>query len=183
MRWRSRRRRRPHGQRAGHGGAERRQGQHGGQERFAFENDFLLKHLRRVLNENWRRLPEPIATATEIEIEVRWSEKAGAKRVVTDQPSELIVGGQSWPCPTTPACRSCCTARRSIASGERCGDCRFRGAPGAAAEPAPPPTDRGRCGGGGDADALRRRRLGARAIGAVSQPPSQSCEQPGPPNR
>ena len=65
---------------------------HGGKERFAFDSDFLLKHLRRVLNENWRRLPEPIATATDIEIEVRWSEKAGAKRVVTDQPSEMIVG-------------------------------------------------------------------------------------------
>jgi hypothetical protein len=75
---------------------------HGGQERFAFESDFLLKHLRRVLNENWRRLPEPIATATAVEIEVRWSEKAGTKRVVTDQPSELIVGGQSWSLPYQP---------------------------------------------------------------------------------
>jgi len=75
---------------------------HGGQERFAFDSDFLLKHLRRVLNENWRRLPEPIATATDIEIEVRWSEKAGAKRVVTDQPSDLIVGSQSWSLPYQP---------------------------------------------------------------------------------
>jgi hypothetical protein len=74
----------------------------GGQERFAFENDFLLKHLRRVLNENWRRLPDPIATATNIEIEVRWSEKAGTKRVVTDQPSDLIVGNQSWSLPYQP---------------------------------------------------------------------------------
>jgi hypothetical protein len=75
---------------------------HGGKERFAFEGEFLLKHLRRVLNENWRRLPEPIATATDIEIEARWSEKAGAKRVVTDQESELIVGSQSWPLPYQP---------------------------------------------------------------------------------
>jgi hypothetical protein len=74
----------------------------GGQERFAFDSDFLLKHLRRVLNENWRRLPEPIATATDIEIEVRWSEKAGTKRVVTDQPSDLIVGSQSWSLPYQP---------------------------------------------------------------------------------
>ena len=58
---------------------------HGGKERFAFENDFQLKHLRRVLNENWRRLPEPVATASKIEIEVKWSEKAGTKRVVTDE--------------------------------------------------------------------------------------------------
>jgi hypothetical protein len=58
---------------------------HGGEERFAFENDFLLKHLRRVLNENWRRLPEQIAGAS-----------------ATDQPSELIVGGQSWALPYQP---------------------------------------------------------------------------------
>jgi len=76
--------------------------QRGGKERFAFDSEFLLKHLRRVLNENWRRLPEPIATATNIEIEVRWSEKAGTKRVVTDQESELIVGSQSWPLPYQP---------------------------------------------------------------------------------
>src|SRR5689334_22135513 len=44
----------------------------GGKERFAFENDFLLKHLRRVLNENWRRLPETVDTASKIELEVRW---------------------------------------------------------------------------------------------------------------
>jgi hypothetical protein len=75
---------------------------HGGQERIAFDSDFLLKHLRRVLNENWRRLPEPIATATDIEIEVRWSEKAGTKRVVTDQDSQLIVGSQSWALPYQP---------------------------------------------------------------------------------
>jgi hypothetical protein len=75
---------------------------HGGEERFAFESDFLLKHLRRVLNENWRQLPEQIAGATEIDIDVRWSEKAGTKRVVTDQPSELIVGHQSWALPYHP---------------------------------------------------------------------------------
>src|SRR5688572_6884586 len=39
----------------------------GGRERFAFENDFQLTHVRRVLNENWQRLPEGIATATKIE--------------------------------------------------------------------------------------------------------------------
>lgn len=75
---------------------------HGGQERYAFENEFLLKHLRRVLNENWRRLPEPVANAGAIEIEVRWSEKAGAKRVVTDQPAELTVGKESWELPYHP---------------------------------------------------------------------------------
>ena len=70
------------GQRAGPGRGERRARRvRGGKERFAFDNDFQLKHLRRVLNENWRRLPESVATADKIEIEVKWSEKAGAKRV------------------------------------------------------------------------------------------------------
>jgi hypothetical protein len=71
----------------------------GGRERFAFEKDFQLKHLRRVLNENWRRLPEQLETANEIEIEVHWSEKAGAKRVVTDRDAEISVGSQSWGLP------------------------------------------------------------------------------------
>ena len=71
----------------------------GGKERFAFENDFQLKHLRRVLNENWRRLPETVETAGKIEIEVKWSEKAGAKRVITDGDAELIIGPESFSLP------------------------------------------------------------------------------------
>jgi hypothetical protein len=71
----------------------------GGRERFAFENDFQLKNLRRVLNENWSRLPEPVANASEIELEVKWSEKAGAKRVITDEAAELSVGAESWSLP------------------------------------------------------------------------------------
>jgi hypothetical protein len=71
----------------------------GGVERFAFENDFQLKHLRRVLNENWRRLPESVAAAPKIEIEVKWSEKAGSKRVVTDHPAELAVGAETFALP------------------------------------------------------------------------------------
>jgi hypothetical protein len=71
----------------------------GGKERFAFENDFQLKNLRRVLSENWSRLPEPVAKASEIELEVKWSEKAGAKRVITEEPAELSVGAESWSLP------------------------------------------------------------------------------------
>jgi hypothetical protein len=72
---------------------------HGGKERFAFENDFLLKHLRRVLNENWRRLPESVATAGKIEIEVKWSEKAGSKRVITDEDAEMTIGSETFGLP------------------------------------------------------------------------------------
>jgi len=71
----------------------------GGKERFAFENDFQLKHVRRVLNENWRRLPETVDSAPKIEIEVKWAEKAGAKRVTTDQDAELTIGGESYGLP------------------------------------------------------------------------------------
>jgi hypothetical protein len=74
----------------------------GGKERFAFETPFQVKSVKRVLSENWRRLPDQIANATEIEIEVRWSEKAGTKRVLTDQDAELSVGNQSWDLPYHP---------------------------------------------------------------------------------
>jgi hypothetical protein len=71
----------------------------GGRERFAFENDFQVKHLKRVLQENWRRLPDQLERATKVELEVRWSEKAGAKRVTTDEPSELAIGAETWDLP------------------------------------------------------------------------------------
>jgi hypothetical protein len=67
----------------------------GGKERFAFEGDFLLKHLRHVLEENWRRLPDSVASANKIEIEVKWSEKAGTKRVITTEEAEMEVGGET----------------------------------------------------------------------------------------
>src|SRR3982751_958681 len=73
---------------------------HGGKERFAFENDFQLKHLRRILNENWRRLPESVAAAPKSEIEVKWSEKAGTKRVVTDEDAEMDVAGETVSLPS-----------------------------------------------------------------------------------
>ena len=71
----------------------------GGKERYAFENDFQLKHLRRVLNENWRRLPESVATASAIEIEVKWSEKAGTKRVITDEEASMTIGAETFDLP------------------------------------------------------------------------------------
>jgi len=71
----------------------------GGRERFAFENDFQLKNARRVLNENWHRLPEGVDSASKIEIEVKWAEKAGSKRVVTDEVAELEVGSETVPLP------------------------------------------------------------------------------------
>jgi hypothetical protein len=71
----------------------------GGRERYAFENDFQLKHLRRLLDENWRRLPESVATANKIELEVKWSEKAGTKRVITDEEAEMTIGQETFNLP------------------------------------------------------------------------------------
>jgi hypothetical protein len=74
----------------------------GGKERFAFDNDFLLKTVRRVLQANWRGLPDELDRANKVEIEVSWSEKAGTKRVVTDESAELALGTRSWSLPYHP---------------------------------------------------------------------------------
>jgi len=71
----------------------------GGKNRFSFETEFQLKQLRRVLDENWKSLPEPLAKADRIEIEVHWSAKAGVQRVVTDSDADLIVGRESFALP------------------------------------------------------------------------------------
>jgi len=71
----------------------------GGRDRFAFRGDFQLRHLRRVLGENWQGLPPALATADKVELEVKWSEKAGVRRVVTDQEAELAVAGATFPLP------------------------------------------------------------------------------------
>jgi len=71
----------------------------GGKNRFSFETDFQLKQLRRVLDDNWKSLPEPLAKADRIDIEVHWSARAGVQRVVTDSDAELIVGRDSFALP------------------------------------------------------------------------------------
>lgn len=72
---------------------------HGGKALLAFSGDFQLGHLRRVLKENWKGLPETVATAKKIELEVYWSEKAGVRRVVTERDAEMIINRQSYPLP------------------------------------------------------------------------------------
>lgn len=71
----------------------------GGRERFLFDGDFLVKALRRILRENWRSIPEQIDSAAQVEVEVSWSEKAGSKRVVTDEPAEISIGNETWTLP------------------------------------------------------------------------------------
>jgi hypothetical protein len=78
-------------------GGER--GVRGGRARLAFEGLFLTKHGKRVLYENWKRLPEELQNAERFDIEVRWAEKAGVRRVVTNEDAELYIGQDSWPLP------------------------------------------------------------------------------------
>jgi len=73
--------------------------QQGGKNRFSFDTEFQLKQLHRTLDENWKNLPEPMAKAERIDIEVHWSAKAGVQRVVTDTDAELIVGSESFALP------------------------------------------------------------------------------------
>src|SRR5260221_4312524 len=71
----------------------------GGRARFVFEGDFQLDQLWRVLDENWRRLPAGLDTTPRIDLEVRWAERAGVKRVATDEDATLIFDGKSYSLP------------------------------------------------------------------------------------
>ena len=71
----------------------------GGRTRFAFESDFQLATVRRVLNENWKTLPLELPNSHRVEIEVSWSERSGLKRVVTDSEPQLFVDGKLSPLP------------------------------------------------------------------------------------
>jgi hypothetical protein len=73
-----------------------------GRSRFVFEGEFQLQHARRVLEENWRKLPPDLATATRLEVEAKWSQRAGVARAVMDADAELAIGKRSWPLPYHP---------------------------------------------------------------------------------
>ena len=64
-----------------------------------FATDFQLDQLSRVLEENWRRLPPGLDTTPEVELEVRWSERVGVKRVVSDEDATLTFDGVSHSLP------------------------------------------------------------------------------------
>jgi hypothetical protein len=80
-------------------GGDGRRASRGGQERIVFEGDFLVGTARRVLQENWRRLPPELATADRIEFEARWAERAGVKRLLTNEDAAMILGGRSYAIP------------------------------------------------------------------------------------
>jgi hypothetical protein len=61
----------------------------GGVTTFAFEEDPQLKVLRRVLDENWQKLPPKLMAAPRVELQVKWAEKAGVRRVVTTEDAQI----------------------------------------------------------------------------------------------
>jgi hypothetical protein len=80
-------------------GARGTRTQRGGTGRFAFQTDFQLRTVRRVLNEHWKRLPDAVETAPRIDIEVQWTEKAGVRRVVTERDAALIIRAEEFELP------------------------------------------------------------------------------------
>lgn len=83
---------------AGEGNAGKK-AQAGGRSRYAFQTDFQRATLRRLLGENWKRLPDELRKAERIDLEVHWAQKAGIRRVATDTDAQLIIGRESWTLP------------------------------------------------------------------------------------
>ena len=71
----------------------------GGRTRFAFTTDGQLGVVRKVLQTNYRRLPEGLSSATEVDLTVRWSERAENRFVVMTEDAELTVGKESYALP------------------------------------------------------------------------------------
>ena len=71
----------------------------GGTARYRFETEFQLHHLRQLLTTNWGGLPDEVGKASALDLEVRWSEKATVKRVVTTEPAVLSAGDKKWDLP------------------------------------------------------------------------------------
>jgi hypothetical protein len=71
----------------------------GGRARFRYDSEFQLHHLRKLLTANWASVPEEVQKADSVELEVRWSKRAGVKRVVTEESAVVAAGGKSWDLP------------------------------------------------------------------------------------
>jgi hypothetical protein len=65
----------------------------GGTTTFSFETDPQLRLLRRVLSENWRKLPEKLMKASPVQLQVKWAEKAGVRRVITTDDAQITYDG------------------------------------------------------------------------------------------
>jgi hypothetical protein len=67
----------------------------GGITEFKFNEEFPRGYLRKILRENYRKLPPDLLAAPEVRLEVQWSEKAAVRRVVTTQDAHISWGEQS----------------------------------------------------------------------------------------
>jgi hypothetical protein len=63
-----------------------------GRTRFAFQGRTQLAQLRRVLDENWSRMPESVAQAPRLDLDVYWSERDGLRRVSSSKDAVVIAG-------------------------------------------------------------------------------------------
>jgi hypothetical protein len=72
-----------------------------GRSRFGFEGRAQIFTLRRVLDENWDRLPEAVVVSPRVDLDVYWSERDGLRRVVSNRNATLIASsnGQDFPIP------------------------------------------------------------------------------------
>jgi len=61
----------------------------GGMVTFSFQSDSQLRLIRRVLGENWQKLPEKLMKSQRIDLQVKWAEKAGVRRVVTTEDARI----------------------------------------------------------------------------------------------
>jgi hypothetical protein len=61
----------------------------GGITEFKFDGEHALNEVRRVLRENYKRLPPGLLQAEEVRLEVQWSEKASVRRVVTTRDARV----------------------------------------------------------------------------------------------
>jgi hypothetical protein len=71
----------------------------GGTTRFRFSSEFQMHYVRRLLTANWKRLPPELVNAPSIDLEVKWAQKAGLKRVVTTEDARVTAGARSWDLP------------------------------------------------------------------------------------
>ena len=67
----------------------------GGLTTFAFEDKAQLQLLHRMLEENWAKVPDKLYNASRVEIEVKWAEKAGVRRVVTTEDALISYDGNT----------------------------------------------------------------------------------------
>lgn len=71
----------------------------GGKTTFGIQTDFQRAHFRRLLTQNWRNLPAEVLTANALEVQVRWAEKAGTRRVVTTESAVIAANGREFELP------------------------------------------------------------------------------------